>query len=327
MSRQQRQSRSNIPRIEFMEERKLPSGMAVGTRLVDHLVTATLTHAQNTGHSSKTVAPAAVHPLAQKGSQTYRNLTYASDTGAVQKLDVYLPAGQAPVGGWPVVMAIHGGGWRRFSKEQYGPKAAVLTQFGYAVVAPSYTLSNPGVSSWSKNLQDVRGAVRWVRIHADRFSFNTNQIAAMGESAGGHLALLLGLSKDPVQNPTASAAIQAVASFAGPTDLRDLATVSPFAGMAAKQMMGSAPDQNPAAYSDASPVDQAGPNAPPILLVHGQLDTLVPASQTTEMAVALNTKHDRFQLLFLPRVGHGIPLTVGSVQLNGLLAFLKGSLK
>ena len=311
------------PRLESMEDRKLPSGMAPS-----HILVAAAVVQRPVAPEATPVSPrAAVHRLAQTGPQVYRNLAYVSDTGATQKLDVYLPAGQTPAGGWPVVLAIHGGGWRRFSKEQYGPKAAVLTQSGYAVVSPDYTLSDRGDASWSQNIQDVRGAVRWVRLHANRFSLNGNQVAAMGESAGGHLALLLALSKDPVLNPTASATVQAVASFAGPTNLSDLASVSPLAGMAAKQMMGSTPDQNPAAYSAASPVTHVSKNDPPILLVHGQLDNLVPASQTTEMAQALASKHDPYIQLFLPGVGHSIPLNKGSLQLNALLQFLKATLK
>ena len=271
-------------------------------------------------------APVPLTSLEPARAEILRNLPYRSDTGSTNRLDVYLPAGTPPPGGWPVVVAIHGGGWRRFSKDEYGPKAAVLTQFGYAVVAPDYTLSTPTTPSWPRNIEDVRGAVRWVRLEASLYHFDPNAIAAMGESAGGHLALLLGLSTDPMKDPSASAAVQAVASFSGPTDLSSLGRTDTFAGLAARQMMGSTPGQQPAAYAAASPLDLVAPHDPPILLVQGLRDDVVPVSQSVKLAQALHASGDSTQLVLIPGAGHALPLNVGSVELERLLGFLHDAL-
>ena len=309
------------PHLEPLEGRRLPSGFAVNP------VASGNHHQASLGfhRGSETNAGAGHHSRVHAFQQTQRqfhNLPYVSDTGMTRRLDVYLPAGDPPATGWPVVMAIHGGGWRRFSKEEYAPKASILTNYGYAVVLPDYTLSSPTHPAWPYNIQDVRGSVRWVRLNSAGFHFDPNRVAAMGESAGGHLALLLGTTPDPVANPAASAAIQTVVSFAGPTDLRDLAAASPFAGTAAQQMIGASSQQDPSAYFDASPVTHVKATGPPMLLIQGLHDNVVPPSQTDELVTALKATHARFQLLTLPDSGHLIPLNPGSITLNRLLQFL-----
>ena len=171
-------------------------------------------------------------------------------------LDVYVPAGAPPPKGWPVIMAIHGGGWRRFNKLEYGPRiASALVPKGYAVVAPNYPLSSPGLPSWPQNLQDIEAAVRWMKSHASRFSIDPNRVVAMGESAGGNLAELLG-TNSPSAQPDASgvsAAVNAVVSFSGPSDLASLYAQSPEAAKAAAQFLGGPPSAVPDLYAAASP--------------------------------------------------------------------------
>ena len=126
-------------------------------------------------------------------SVLYANIPYTGLGGRLERLDVYVPTGPAPAGGWPVIVAIHGGGWRRFNKDEYGPRiASAFVSQGYVVVAPNYRLSSPGSPSWPLNFEELQSAVRWVRTHASQFGINTGQVVAMGESAGANLANLLG---------------------------------------------------------------------------------------------------------------------------------------
>ena len=105
--------------------------------------------------------------------------------GQSQLLDVYLPSTPAPAGGYPVMIAIHGGGWRSLDKGEFGQRTAnAFTPEGYAVVAPDYLLSAPGKPTWPENFEDVQAAVRWVRSHAGALHFNPDEIVAEGESAG-----------------------------------------------------------------------------------------------------------------------------------------------
>src|SRR5579864_738404 len=126
------------------------------------------------------------------GVEVYTDIVYRRVAGRQVALDVYVPVLPAPPRGRPAVLAIHGGGWRGGTKNDYGREVARLAQHGYVVVSVDYQLSRSESPSWPQNFEDVREAVRWVRRHAQDFGVDPSRIAAMGSSAGGHLAALLG---------------------------------------------------------------------------------------------------------------------------------------
>ena len=232
-----------------------------------------------------------------------RDITYTDATTPAAKLDLYLPSAPSPPGGRPVVIAIHGGGWRRFSKDSYGAKVApAFTQAGFAVVAPNYRLSAPGSPSWPANFQQIRQAVRWTRDHAAEFGLDPDRIAAMGESAGGHLAALLGT--DP---GSADSRVAAVVDFYGPTDLATLAAVSPAAAAAEAQMLGGPPEALPDLYRAASPITHVSRDSAPTLIIQGTADTLVKPDQSRRLADALTAAGVTNRLILLPGAPHGIP--------------------
>ena len=103
---------------------------------------------------------------------------------------VFRPVGEQPR--LPAVLAIHGGSWVGGSKSLYGPQLARLAKAGYVVFAADYRLARPGAPSWPEALDDLRAAVRWIRVHADEYHVDPERIVALGSSAGGCLALLLG---------------------------------------------------------------------------------------------------------------------------------------
>jgi acetyl esterase/lipase len=228
-------------------------------------------------------------------------VSFPTGDGQFEQLDVYLPANPAPPGGRPVLVAIHGGGWRRFDKTEYGRRiASAFVADGYVVVAPNYELSAPDRPTWPVNLEDVQAAVRWVRSNAGALDINPNKIAAIGESAGANLAALLGTSSNQSTGGGVSAAVDAVVAFSTPTDLTTLYSESPSAGKAAAQFLGGSPAQVPARFIAASPIDQVSPGDPPMLLVHGLQDPLIPTSQSTEMAAALSAAGVRNELFLVP---------------------------
>ena len=246
---------------------------------------------------------------------TLRNLPYLSDNGSLHRLDVYLPAGTPPGGGWPVVLAIHGGGWRRFSKEQYGPRAAVLTRSGFAVVAPDYTLASRGRPSWPTVLEDLRGSVRWVEAVGPSLGLDPDRVASMGESAGGHLALLLGTTPDPgPSRGLPSAKVDAVVSFYGPTDLPRLSSTSFLAAPAVNLLLGAPPAFNPVSAIAASPTTWVSSDDPPALLLQGTADPLVPADQ----AIVLDARYAQVGVphrLILVPASHGFGFRVAGRDL------------
>jgi acetyl esterase/lipase len=258
------------------------------------------------------------------------NVSFPTVGGQSEQLDVYLPATPPPVGGRPVLVAIHGGGWRRFDKSDYGPRiASAFVARGYAVVAPNYQLSAPGSPSWPVNLEDVQAAVRWVRANADALGLNPNEIAAIGESAGANLAALLGTYSPSAASALdgVSAAVDAVIAFSTPTDLTSLYDESPKAAIAVVQFLGGSPQQVPANYAAASPVDQVSPADPPMFLVQGSKDPLVPHSQAGELAAALAADGVRNQLVVVPG-GHDLDFPAHYSNLvHKILEFLDATWK
>jgi acetyl esterase/lipase len=266
----------------------------------------------------------AVRPELPRGVEAYTDIVYRRVGERVVKLDVYLPAAPAPDGGRPAVLAIHGGGWRGGSKKGYGREVARLAGHGYVVVSAEYLLSKPGMPSWPDNLDDVREAVRWVRRHAPEYGVDPNRIVAMGASAGGHLAALLGTYPEGRDGPAdVSARVQAVIDFYGPTDLRAMYASSPAAAEPIRLLLGGSPDDVPERCADASPASHVSPDDPPILLVQGAADTMIPTSQAEFLASELATAGVRHRLIVIPGARHGFGFQANQRDLlPEILAFL-----
>jgi acetyl esterase/lipase len=238
------------------------------------------------------------------------------------------------------LVAIHGGGWRRFDKTDYGRKVA--SQFnpsGYVVVAVDYTLSAPGALSWPAAYEDVRGAVRWVKQNAGTLGIDPARVAAMGESAGGHLAALLGTVPDPhaatgsttpspASTPASAAQVAAVVDFYGPAALAALDRESSEGAVAVEQFLGAKPAQAPGLYAAASPVDRVTPASAPMIVIQGTADTIVPLDQSVSLTEALTANGVRNRLIAVPGANHGFEFqSRGRDSLTQILAFLASSWK
>ncbi len=157
--------------------------------------------------------------------------------------------------------------------------------------------------------------------------FNPGEITAMGESAGANLAALLGTSSAQSTGGGNSAAVNAVVAFSTPTDLTSLYHESPSAGLAAAQFLGGSPEQVPENYVAASPLDHVTADDPPMFLVHGLEDPLIPVSQSEEMAQALTAAGVRNKLI-LVRGGHKLDFPVRySNLIPEILEFLQTTWK
>jgi acetyl esterase/lipase len=217
------------------------------------------------------------------------------------ELDLWLPPESAdPV---PAVLFLHGGGWRTGSRHLAGPAFEgaeptpfeLMAQAGLAVASADYRLS--GEARWPAPLHDAKAAVRWLRARAGELGLDGQRIAAWGESAGGHLAELLGLTGDDpalegdlgVTGP--SSRVSAVVAWFAPSDLRamaaDTGTDPMDPGTREAELLGAPPAEVPDAAAQASPVTHVSPGAPPVLLLHGSADRLVPCVQSERLHRAL----------------------------------------
>lgn len=258
-------------------------------------------------------------PALPEGVHARLGLVYGEHGGARLKLDAYLPVSPAPAGGRPALVVLHGGGWRGGSRGEFGREMARFARHGLAVFAVDYTLSRPGRPSWPANRENTRAAVRWVRRHAAEFEVDPERIAALGASAGGHLAVLLGV--DPGDD---EARVRAVVSLYAPTDLATLNDACLAPGGPVDLLLGGSPSRYPERAAAASPLTYVNSETPPMLLVHGLEDAQVEPDQSRRFAAALGRAGVSRRLILIEGATHGFGLTVMDRDLlPEILAFLE----
>ena len=225
------------------------------------------------------------------------------------ELDLYLPPGSG--GPLPVVVYVHGGGWQRGSRRDPPPLLDAdfydqIAAEGFAVAAIDYRLS--GEARFPAPLEDVRAAVGWVRENAGAYGLDAGRVFVWGDSAGGHLARLAALTGSA---PTGTGVQAAVAWFpvtdllAMPSDLADAGgAADPGPESREARLLGAPAASVPDLARQASPVTHAHAGAPPILLLHGTVDDLVPAAQSIRLAEALGRVGAVVELELVPGATH-----------------------
>lgn len=238
------------------------------------------------------------------------NREYNQVAGQSLQLDVAWPKTPGP---HPLVVTIHGGGWRSGDRLGFREVVAWLAGQGYAAATLDYRLINQpqaGDNLFPAAVQDVRCALRWLRAHAAEFSIDPTRVVALGGSAGGHLSSMLGVASDVAGLDGACATsgqelrVLATVSLAGPQDLRKSSGFDASNLYLVTDFLGCAPEDCPAKASLASPQAHVNAGDPPFLLLHGQADALVPISQSRGMHAALHQAGVRATLVEVPGLGH-----------------------
>ncbi len=209
-------------------------------------------------------------------------------------LDAYRPA---DVEHPPLVVMIHGGAWHRGGRYEMGLSrwAGWLASAGLAVASIDYRLAPD--TTYPDSFQDVVDAVDFCVEEAAELGADPERLGLWGDSAGGHLALLLATSqtRDDFPGPrlrSGGQRLRAVVAWYPPSDLAGLHELALRAmGGAGESMvssfLGTKPEEDPGRWREASPLDQAHPAAPPALLLHGTRDLLVPHHQSLRLAERL----------------------------------------
>ena len=238
-----------------------------------------------------------------------------------EKLNVYLPApakAGAPLA--PAVVWIHGGGWKGGTKAEARAKniCSTLAAAGYVAVSIDYRL---GPGSWPTNLQDCKNAVRFLRAHAAEYRLDPDRIAVAGGSAGGHLALMVGLTAGKAEfepsapYPGVSSAVRAVVNFYGIAQLavhgqtdakgEPTATNKLMRGVLAEF---GASDDEAEVLRLASPVNYLTKNSPPLLTFHGKADATVDYGQAEVLDAACKAQGAAHELHLIDGIGHTFDL-------------------
>jgi acetyl esterase/lipase len=263
-------------------------------------------------------------------ARAIRNIAYVTNAALRQNFDLYLPVtGAKP---FPLVVWIHGGAWMTGSKEWDNVK--YLVRHGYAIASIDYRMSAEGV--FPIQIQDCNAALNFIVAHAGEYGVDGRKFVVGGGSAGGQLALLLGLARqqpgfgaDPAIKPAA------ILDFFGPTDftttLEQLQAVHSEKGIelfqdAVPKLLGLPSPLPPEADKAkiASPVNYVATNSPPVLIVHGGSDDLVPVAQSRELQAVLDRAGVPNRLMVVPDVGHDGPKFSTPEIEAVVVGFLKG---
>ena len=266
------------------------------------------------------------NPSVPADAIAHRDLAYVAATADRNRtLDLFVPPGDGP---FPLVLWIHGGAWQFGSKSTYC-HMNFLPRHGFAVANLEYRFAP--TFHFPAQLNDVTAALDFLTTHADDYHLDPARIAATGESAGGHLASLLGQqrsSKRPA-TPAAPGRIRAVIDCFGPSDLTALSAppgASPEIMLIITQLLGGPPDQLPALARAASPLFQAEFDAPPFLILHGTADPLVPISQSERLTAALRRAHVSVEFIPIQGAKHAGPQFWQPAMREKMLSFLKAEL-
>ena len=254
-------------------------------------------------------------------------------------LDIAMPKEGGP---YPCVVLFHGGAWRGGSRKEISegykrkdgrvePSALEdIAARGYVAVAPSYRLAPK--FQFPAQIQDARAAVRFLRANAKEYGIDRDKFAAAGFSAGGHLALLLGLADkvegwDAGGNLEQSSRVQCVVDFFGPADL-SLYAVSPALEDAYMvPVFGKACKTDPDVYKKASPITYVSKTAPPTLIIHGTFDLIVPIIHSENLEKKLKDAGAKVEMITVRGEGHGWTGPTLTRTVNDALKFLDANLK
>jgi acetyl esterase/lipase len=248
----------------------------------------------------------AVLPMAK----VHRNVIYGHAAEVELKMDLYLPT-NATSKVLPVVMYVHGGGWRMGSKSMLAgmPGPAELLQRGYLVAAINYRLAPK--YKFPAMLEDAKCAVRFLRAHAQEYNLDPDRIGVIGDSAGGHLVALLGLTDASAgfdgQGGWSgqSSRVQAVVDFYGPTDFTTESATNSKIGIALIQDAFGAKAAGDPILKRASPVTYVSSHAPPFLILHGDHDGLVELKQSVELDEKLKAAGVSSTFVVITNFAHG----------------------
>ena len=237
---------------------------------------------------------------------TENDITYAKANDTELKLDIARPAeGDGP---FPAVFVIHGGGWAGGNKKDMRPALSEFARHGYVAISPQYRFAPK--DTFPAQVHDVKAAVRWIKSHAKEYKVDPSHIGAVGFSAGGHLAMMLGLTgaADGLEGEAAEGSpdtkIQAVVNYFGPTDLA--ATDYPEVTQPIiNRFLGGTPKEKSKEAAQASPLTFVSKGDAPILTFQGTKDPLVPHTQATKLADALTAAGVPGRVELLVGAGHG----------------------
>ena len=254
-----------------------------------------------------------------------KNIEYKNINGKSLQLDIYIPENiQKPA---PLLVFIHGGGWRSGKRSDYLVYLLDFARRGYITATVSYRLVAD--SCYPACVEDISDAVRWLFNNGADYGYDPDRIALIGGSAGAHLALLTAYGwKKPgsYADSLEGKRIKAVVDIYGPYDLtteyaRTHNLVTTF--------IDHSYENSPDLYRVASPKQYLDKGDPPTMILHGTSDELVPVSQSDSLAAKLSSLGIPYVYYRLPGWPHVMDIIsrVNVYSQEKMVAFFKEYLK
>jgi acetyl esterase/lipase len=239
-----------------------------------------------------------------------RDVDYARAGEHGLKLDLHIPRGKPRL---PLIVWVHGGAWRSGSKNSMPLEK--LVEDGYAVASVDYRLSVQ--ARFPAQIHDLKAAIRFLRGHSRQWNVPSRKIVIAGDSAGAHLAALVGVSNGHAElegelgtDRAESSEVQGIISFYGAANLTTILKQSTPHGLSVREpalglLLGGQPEEVPALARLASPVFHVDRRDPPLLLLHGDQDPQMPINQSHELCGAYKSVNAPVQFVVVHGAAHG----------------------
>lgn len=241
-------------------------------------------------------------------SRSWEGVTYVERGKTALKMDIIAPTDME--GPRPAVVMVHGGAWTFGERKWMRASADFLASMGFVAATIDYRLMPTG-ATYSDQVRDCLAAIKFLRKNAATYGVNPDRIAIGGDSAGGHLALLAGLTKDTSvyqddSHPGVSTDVCAIVNIYGPTNMLALYQSAPWMIRPdIERFIGGTPAAAPEKWREASPVSHVRADAPPVLILHGDGDAIVSYSQAVELEQAIHKAGGTCRLIRVRGGTHG----------------------
>ena len=219
-----------------------------------------------------------VKPKMPEGISAEWNVVYQTYADRKLRLDIFYPDDTDE--NYTAVLMIHGGGWNSGDRSLLVPFAQNLAAKGYVTATIEYRLSPE--AGYPAAVYDIKSAIRWLRANSKKYLIDTNRIAILGTSAGGHLVALVGATngmskyEQLTDNQNFSSDVQAIVDIDGILDFTDPAesgkdtdVTKPSVG---KLWLGYSYKENPGIWIEASPLTYVNENTPPIEFINSSFE-------------------------------------------------------
>jgi acetyl esterase/lipase len=242
-------------------------------------------------------------------AEVFDSVTYDSRYDAAV-MDIHIPDGGRKAR--PAVMMIHGGAWRYGDRGHYTEAAERFAAAGYVAATIEYRLVPAGV--YPAAAQDCLCALSFLRANAAAYGIDPNRIAVTGYSAGGQLSALVGVASDnPAHQPDCEWGTTTPPAAVIPSNgVYDFTSKGTSSSGAVMDFLGGSMDEVPDNYVNASPLHQVKEGLPPMLVIHGGSDALVPVAGARELVEAMRAHGNEVHFLEVAGAGHILSPTTAS---------------